>query len=221
MFTGLVEEKGELRARTPRRPGARLRVRCAMGPLVLGESIACDGVCLTVAAILPDGFEADASAETLALTTLGALPPGAPLNLERATPLGGRMGGHIVSGHVDGLGRVVEVKPLGDARHVTFTMPGELAPLVAKKGSVAVNGVSLTVNEVTLERFSVVLVPHTRDKTGLDALAPGAAVNLEADVLARYVARQLATRGGEGATDAGGARDDAAWLDRLNRAGYT
>jgi riboflavin synthase len=243
VFTGLVETMGRLRRRTARGPDARLVVEGALevsdSPIELGESIAVDGVCLTVAAIVSPGsigepvvFEADASAETLAKTTLGALETGAAVNLERAVRLGGRMGGHIVSGHVDGVGRVADKTPLGAAVKVVFEAPRELMRFVAPKGSVAVSGVSLTVNGVSpvsaadgahqlRDRFDVVLVPHTREKTSLDALGVGAPVNLEVDLLARYVARLLESASGANKTEAEGpAGADASWLDRLARAGY-
>ncbi len=233
MFTGLVEEKGTLAGRVTRGPGARLSLRCKMAPLVLGESIAVDGVCLTVEAIVAGGFEAEASAETLARSTLGARAVGASVNLERATPLGGRMGGHVVAGHVDAVGSLVEKKPVGEALKVTFAFPTELSAFIAEKGSIAIDGVSLTVNGVSADRFDVVLVPHTRGATSLDALAVGTKVNLEVDVLARYVARQLAvlgihSAGPSGVSPAkasgmgeGAASSDEAWLSRLSRAGYT
>jgi riboflavin synthase len=192
-------------------------VACDLGasePLVLGESVSVDGVCLTVDAISPDGFEADASAETLARTTLGALPPGAPVNLERAMRAGDRFGGHVVGGHVDAVGEVVARRPVGEAVEVAFRVPRALAPLFATKGSVAVNGVSLTVNGVSAEGFDVTLIPATQRATGLAALPVGARVNVEVDVLARYVARQLAL--GTGPTGS----DDDAWRERLARGGY-
>ena len=229
MFTGLVEAKGTLERISARGGDARLVVKgdFEREPLALGESIAVDGVCLTVAAIVRPGpgtcvFEADASAETLEKTTLGGLVAGTHVNLERAVPIGGRMGGHIVSGHVDGVGRIAEKTPVGGAVKVVFEVPHELARFIAQKGSICVSGVSLTVNNVTGNRFDVVLVPHTREKTSLDIQPVGARVNLEVDVLARYVARLLEvgrspTSAGEGA-DA--AASDAAWTERLQRAGY-
>lgn len=231
MFTGLIEQRGTLAGRTRRGPGARLRVHgLAPSFLVLGESIAVDGVCLTVDAITPEGFEADASAETLERTTLGALELGSGVNLERALAVGGRLGGHIVGGHVDVVSSLVEKRPLGDAVELDFALPAVLAHLVAEKGSVAVNGVSLTVNRVTDALFSVVLIPASQRVTQLHTLRPGARVNLEADVLARYVARLAATLGppamqlgtsvadsGAGTTDS---KKDALWEDLLSRAGY-
>ena len=234
MFTGLVEEKGALLGRSPRGPGARLLVGCPLlcngAPLELGESISVDGVCLTVDKILKDAFEADVSHETLTKTTLGSVPVGGHVNLERALPLGGRMGGHIVSGHVDGTGTVAEKRSVGDTLQVAFTMPRELARYVAQKGSICVNGVSLTVNEVSLDRFSVVLVPHTIQKTSLHGIDVGARVNLEVDVLARYVARLQDVPAASGVTGVSGASgvssgtdtttNDAAWLAKLQRGGF-
>ena len=226
MFTGLVETKGTVDriADASRGPGAsdtRLVIRGELGPeaLVLGESIAVDGVCLTVASIVKPGpglcsFEADASAETLAKTTIGDLRPGTHVNLERAMPLGGRMGGHIVSGHVDGVGTIAEKTPVGGAVKVVFQLPRELVRYVAPKGSICVSGVSLTVNNVNGDQFDVFLVPHTRDKTSLDALPVGAKVNIEVDLLARYVARLLET------SSSSSGSSDAAWTERLQRAGY-
>lgn len=226
MFTGLIETKGTLVRIARRGHDARLVVRGELEreALALGESIAVDGVCLTVATIVEPGpgvcvFEADASSETLAKTTLGALSAGAHVNLERAMPLGGRMGGHIVSGHVDGVGRIAEKTPVGGAVKVAFQLPAELVRFVAPKGSVCVSGVSLTVNNVTGDHFDVVLVPHTRDKTSLDALPVGAPVNIEVDLLARYVARLL-EHGRVATADTANAASDAAWTERLQHAGY-
>ncbi len=194
MFTGLVEATGVLSGRLARGPGARLRFRAELdgGPLALGESIAVDGCCLSVAALAADGFEVDASAETLARTTLGRASPGKLVNLERALRAGDRFGGHFATGHVDGLGELVDRRPVGDPVAMTFAVPSHLARFVAEKGSIAVNGVSLTVNAVTpANRFDVVLIPITLQKTSLAALAPGDAVNLEVDLIARYVARLM------------------------------
>jgi riboflavin synthase len=211
MFTGLVESKGTLLRRVQRGRDARLVLRGDLvdaptvptpagrprEPVALGESIAVEGVCLTVDVILEAGgpgdtvFEVDASSETLERTTLGALPPGATINLERALRVGDRLGGHIVSGHVDGVGRVMSVVPIANATKVCFEAPTELAKLIASKGSICVNGVSLTVNGASGAAFDVMLIPHTREKTSLDTLAPGSLVNLEVDLLARYVARLL------------------------------
>ncbi|MGD0679495.1 MAG: riboflavin synthase [Polyangiaceae bacterium] len=195
MFTGLVATLGMLAARSPRGPGARLKINAQFedGPLLLGESIAVDGACLSVVAIHPDGFEADASSETLARTTLGRLPPDTPVHLERALRAGDRLGGHLVTGHVDGVGSLVERRPLGDSIWMSLRVPTELRRFVAEKGSVTVDGVSLTVNAVRGEHFEIALIPHTLEKTKLGALSPGESVNLEVDIIARYVSRLMST----------------------------
>jgi riboflavin synthase len=204
MFTGLVEAMGTIAARQARGPGARLAIRTALGatstgdPLALGESIAVDGACLTVDALLPDGFEVDASAETLSRTTLGALAAGSPVHLERAVRPGDRLGGHIVTGHIDGVGSLAERRPDGEAFWMRFSMPRELARFVAEKGSIAVDGVSLTVNAAGPDSFEVTISPHTADKTKLGTLASGGSVNLEVDLVARYVARLTSLDPGPG-----------------------
>lgn len=216
MFTGIVMAKGTLVRRNQHGESARLVLRGALGgePLALGESIAVDGVCLTVDKILdPDTFEVDASSETLAKTTLGTALVGGALNLERALAVGARLGGHLVSGHVDGVGSVVEKVPSGTALKVVFETPPDLGRFIAPKGSVCVSGVSLTVNGANRNRFDVMLIPHTRDKTSLDALDVGSQVNIEVDVLARYVARLLEAEKEEPAPD-------SRMLDRLRASGY-
>lgn len=216
MFTGLIETTGKLVRRTPSGRDARLVVSGALGgePLALGESIAVDGVCLTVAAIVDaQTFEADASSETLAKTTLGGLEPGRAVNLERALAVGQRMGGHIVTGHVDGVGKIAAKEPVGGALKVTFEAPSELAKFIAPKGSICVCGVSLTVNGVSGNKFDVMLIPHTREKTSLDGLGVGAPVNLEVDIVARYVLRFMDVSKSSGSSD-------AAWMDRLQQAGF-
>ncbi len=216
MFTGIVEEVGTLRARQARGPGARLTIACAFRPLVLGESIAVAGVCLTVDAIVEGGFEADASAETLERSSLATARPGARLNLERALLPTSRLGGHIVAGHVDATASLLSRKPLGEATQLRFGVADALARFVAPKGSIAIDGVSLTVNEVDREGFDVVVIPHTLRATTLVDLSPGDRVNLEVDVLARYVARQLDLSRDRGAD----ASSDASLLSALGRAGY-
>ncbi|MBK8253017.1 MAG: riboflavin synthase [Polyangiaceae bacterium] len=227
MFTGLVETTGELRSRSGS-PVARALIEARFnGALVLGESISVNGVCLTVDAILPNGFVADISAETLARTTLGELLLGSKVHLERATPAGGRLGGHIVSGHVDGVGKVVERKPSGSAIALSVSAPVDLAPFIATKGSVAVDGVSLTVNRATgPERtsdvvFDLMLVPHTLGVTFLADLRPGDRVNVEVDLLARYVARRLEFQD-HPAKNAlhGEPHDDERILQKLRTSGY-
>ncbi len=196
MFTGLVEATGVLGDREGRGPGARLRFRTELGgePLVLGESISIDGCCLSVAALRGDGFEVDASGETLSRTTFGRLAPGSVVNLARSLRVGDRMGGHLVTGHVDGVGELVERRPVGEAVAMTFAAPAGLARFVAEKGSIAVAGVSLTVNAVgRAGHFDVTLIPITLSATNLGALSPGDRVNLEVDLVARYVARLMDT----------------------------
>jgi riboflavin synthase len=225
MFTGLVETVGALRRRTGGAT-ARALIEASLGQLTPGESVNVNGACLTVDRIAPDGFECDLSAETLERTTLGALPEGAKLHLERATPLGGRLGGHIVLGHVDGIGHVTERAPVGAAVRLRVRAPAELARFLAPKGSIAVDGVSLTLNEVDSRpggTFEVMLVPHTLGRTFLGELRPGAAVNLEADILARYVARQLEVSAlggaGQGETDGHIERDERL-LEKLRAGGF-
>ena len=194
MFTGLVAANGTIARREARGPGARLTIRGQLPdePLAMGESIAIDGVCLSVVGIVGDGFEADATAETLARTTLGELPLGRSVNLERAVRAGDRLGGHLVTGHVDAVGALAERRPVGEAVQMTFELPRELSRLVAEKGSIAINGVSMTVNAARDATFDVVVIPITQQATNLGALAVGQHVNLEVDLIARYVARACA-----------------------------
>ena len=199
MFTGIIEGVGNLAAREDR--GGDARFTFAVGSLPfdnvqLGESIAVNGVCLTVVGFDDASFQADASNETLALTTLGALPVGAALNLERAMRPSDRLGGHLVSGHVDGLGRVLSVHDDARAQRWRFAAPVGLLKYIAKKGSICVDGVSLTVNEVDGEGFEVALIPHTVAHTRFAETKVGDAVNLEIDLVARYVERLLGERSG-------------------------
>jgi riboflavin synthase len=197
MFTGIVAAVGRIASMQPAAGGARVEIDAgglALDDVAIGDSIAVNGVCLTAVALTPDRFTVDVSAETLRVTA-GFLP-GAEVNLEKALRLADRLGGHIVSGHVDGVGRVTEIAAAGESRVVTIAVPPELARYVARKGSIAVNGVSLTVNEVQGERFSVNLIPHTLAATTFHAVSPGAPVNLEVDMLARYIERMLETSRG-------------------------
>jgi riboflavin synthase len=193
MFTGLVATMGSVLTLSSRGPGLRMsfEARFEGEPLVLGESIAVDGCCLTAAAVMAEGFEVDASAETLARTTLGRLAPRGVVNLERALRLGERLGGHLVTGHVDGIGELVSRRTVGETLAMTLSIPESLHRFVAEKGSVAVNGVSLTVNKVTSVGFEVTLIPSTLAQTNLGRLAPGDRVNMEIDLIARYVARLM------------------------------
>ena len=196
MFTGLVQGVGHLAARTARGGDARLRIAIGTLPLAdaqLGESIAVNGVCLTVVAFDGTAFEADASNETLALTTLGVLPIDAPLNLERALRASDRLGGHLVSGHVDGVGKVLAIEPDARAQRWRFAAPQPLLRYIAKKGSICVDGTSLTVNEVDELGFEVALVPHTVAHTAFQATRTGDPVNIEVDQVARYVERLLSS----------------------------
>lgn len=213
VFTGLIEHVGKLATRTPRGGGARLRFRALFAsPIAIGESISVSGVCLTADAITTDGFEADASAETLSKTTLGALAPGARVNLERALTLEKRLGGHMVSGHVDGEGHLVSRAAMGDAEKLVFRAPHELMRFVAPKGSISVDGISLTVNEVEGETFSVAIIPRTTKETTIGDVPEGGAVNLEVDVIARYVLRAMEA--------SKTSSSDATWLELLKRNGY-
>ena len=204
MFTGLIEGIGTLAGREPRGGDARLRIDAGTlrwigqgaADIALGESIAVNGACLTVAAFDAGGFEADASNETLALTTLGELAIGRPLNLERAMRPNDRLGGHLVSGHVDGVGRVLHHWDDGRAQRWLFEAPAALRRYIANKGSICVDGVSLTVNAVDDRGFEVALVPHTLQHTAFAQTAIGDPVNLEIDLVARYVERLLAMRDG-------------------------
>lgn len=194
MFTGLIEAVGRLRDKQPR--GGDLRLRVAVGTLPfadvqLGESIAVSGVCLTVVEFDGDSFAADVSNETLSRTTLGELPVGAAVNLERAMLPTTRLGGHLVAGHVDGFGRVVAIGEDARSQRWRFAAPASLMRYLAEKGSVCVDGVSLTVNAVGADWFEVNLVPHTVAHTAFEHTPVGAAVNLEVDLVARYVERLM------------------------------
>ena len=195
MFTGIVTDVGEVVAMTPRGELRRLRIACSYDPdgIALGASIACSGVCLTVVAVAREGartiFEIDAAAETLAVTTVGTWACGTRVNLERALKIGDELGGHIVTGHVDGVARIISRDDFDDMSRFWVEAPRALSRFIAKKGSVALDGVSLTVNEVDGDRFSVLLIPHTLSVTTLGARRAGDALNIEVDLMARYAAR--------------------------------
>jgi riboflavin synthase len=194
MFTGIITDIGTVRS-AEQRGDLRLVIGChyEMDGVAIGASIACSGVCLTVVDKGSDWFAVDLSAETVSRTAQGAWEQGARLNLERALKVGDELGGHIVTGHVDGIGQVLDITVEGDSRRVTIGVPAKLAPYIAQKGSITVDGVSLTVNEVRdsggTTSFGLNLIPHTFAVTTLGALSEGQAVNLEIDVLARYLAR--------------------------------
>ncbi len=192
MFTGLVSDIGVVERIAPRQGGARLTLRPKALPvdaLALGESVACSGVCLTVVERGGGLVSFDAVPETLARTTVGAWRAGSPVNLERALSLADRLGGHLVQGHVDAVGKVLSRAAEGQGARLRVSLPAPIAPLVAEKGSIAVDGVSLTVAAVGRDWFEVALIPETLARTTLGAAQPGTAVNLEADVVARHVAR--------------------------------
>ena len=199
MFTGIITGVGTVRDVSPIGDGRDMRLTIGApwpdtAAIPIGASVACAGCCLTAVAVGADWFAVNVSAETLARTRLGGWRPGTKLNLERSLRLGDEMGGHIVSGHVDGLGTVAEVRRENASWRVLVELPPELARFVAEKGSVAVDGVSLTVNHVERCRFGVNLIPHTWSETTLGLLKPGDQAHIEIDMLARYVARLAEAR---------------------------
>lgn len=196
MFTGLVTDLGSVERLAP---GAVTDLWIASsypGDFQLGESIACDGVCLTVVEFRGQSFKVQAAPETLRRTTLGTWAPGTRVNLERALRMGDRLGGHWVQGHVDGVGTILETRPDGGSWAMTFSLPPELAPFFVEKGSVCIDGVSLTLTHVSADRFGVMLIPETQARTSLGRKQVGHKVNLEADIIGKYVARMMGGRGG-------------------------
>jgi riboflavin synthase len=192
MFTGLVEAVGAIAALERMPPGIRMRVETALGAeLMPGDSLAVNGVCLTVVSADKSGIHADVSPETARVTTLGTARCGAIVNLERPLRADGRLGGHFVQGHVDATAAVDEIREDGDSRWMTVRFPSEIASYIVRKGSIAVDGVSLTVAGVEDQRFGVQVIPYTWAHTNFHALKAGDVVNLECDVLAKYVARAL------------------------------
>jgi len=190
MFTGIITAVGSITTSEPTSGGVRVRVAApdlGLADGQVGESISVNGVCLTAIVITASGFDADVSRETLRCSA--GFEAGMRVNLERALRLSDRLGGHLVSGHVDGVGVVVSIEPAGDNRVFWFKAPSDVARYIAVKGSIAINGVSLTVNEVKDMQFSINIIPHTLAATNLGALTAGAGVNLEADTVARYIER--------------------------------
>jgi len=200
MFTGIVTDVGEILSVHPRAEGlSRLKIGCSYprASIVDGASIACNGVCLTVVSAGQEDrtwFAADAAAETMAITTVGTWRAGTKINLERPLKIGDELGGHIVAGHVDGMAEVMVREDLPDMARFTLRAPRELARFIAPKGSVTLDGCSLTVNEVAQDTFTVLIIPHTLAVTVLTGWRAGSAVNLEVDLMARYAARLVETR---------------------------
>lgn len=194
MFTGIITHQGQILEVQDEGGGRRLTIGASgldLARLALGASVAHSGICLTVAAKSGASYAVHASPETLARTTLGTWRKGESINLETSLRLGDELGGHLVFGHVDGLGRIVTIEPVGESFRLVLDLPSDLRPLVAVKGSIAVDGISLTVNEVTEAGVGLMIIPHSWSVTTLRHRRPGDAVNIEADMLARYVARQL------------------------------
>ncbi len=197
MFTGIITAQGEVRDITHAGTSQDMRVTiatppeflAAQGGTAIGASIACSGCCLTATALGPDWFAVDVSGESVSRTTLGGWAPGTRINLERALRLGDELGGHMVSGHVDGLGEITAITPEQGSLRIGVRVPAPLHRYIAAKGSVAIDGISLTVNEVEGQDFGVNIIPHTAEHTTLGLRRPGDAVHIEIDMLARYVAR--------------------------------
>jgi len=196
MFTGIVTDIGEVVAIEQRAEGLRrLTIACAYDTtsIAIGASICCSGVCMTAVATAKNTFSVDAATETLKVTTVGRWRTGTRINLEHSLKIGDELGGHLVSGHVDGLAELVARQDLTDMARLTLRVPKPLARFVAQKGSVALDGVSLTVNDVADDQFAVLIIPHTLSVTTLGAVKSGDALNLEVDVIARYAARLMET----------------------------
>jgi riboflavin synthase len=192
MFTGLVEAVGEIAEIKPMPAGYRLRVATSLAPeLQPGDSLAVDGVCLTVISADSEGIHADVSPETARITTLGSVKRGARVNLERPLRADARLGGHFVQGHVDGTGTIEDIRAEGDSHWITVTFPHSMAPFIVRKGSIAVNGISLTIAGADARRFDVQIVPFTWTHTNLQHSRAGDAVNLECDILGKYVVHAL------------------------------
>lgn len=193
MFTGIITDLGTVASVDATEGGTRFEIQTAYdtSTVDIGASIACNGCCLTAVALGDDTFSVDVSRESLDRTTLGAWQKGRKINLERSLKLGDELGGHLVSGHVDCVGAVADVRPDGDSTRFTIRVPVDFVKFIAEKGSVAIDGVSLTVNEVSDDTFGVNIIPHTGEVTTFGGLKAGDAVNIEIDMLARYVARLL------------------------------
>lgn len=202
MFTGIVEEKGTVLSleRTPQKCRLSIKAEIVLRGTIIGDSIAVNGVCLTVTDIAEGSFSADVMPETLRRSSLGCLKAGSPVNLERAMAADGRFGGHIVSGHIDGTGKISSVKKEGNALLVSIAAPDNILRLIVEKGSVAIDGISLTVTKVTKTDFSVSIIPHTASETALLSKKAGDTVNLENDIVGKYVERLLSVPESKGIT---------------------
>jgi riboflavin synthase len=194
VFTGIIEDLGSIESVEPLEAGSRLKIATALptAEFAMGESICCNGACMTVVEIADKTFAIDVSAESLRRTTLADLSPGDPVNLERSIRLQDRLGGHLVSGHVDGTGRVESIRPEGESAIYRFAVPEALTPLLVEKGSVAVDGISLTCFNCDGGGFDVAVIPHTTSVTTLGVRKPGDGVNIENDLLGKYVERLTA-----------------------------
>lgn len=199
MFTGIIEGTGVVSSLKKTEEGAQITIESHfdLERLNIGDSIAANGCCLTVTSRLGNKFWADLSSETLALTTFGHLQEGAALNLERPLKIGGRLGGHIVQGHIDGVGKVIGLEPVGESKELTIQVSQSLSRFLLKKGSVAVDGISLTVNCCNKESFKVMIIPHTQLKTTVECLKIGDFVNLEVDIVGKYVEKLTHLDSGE------------------------
>lgn len=222
MFTGIVEELGYVRRVLPGAQAGKIVIQAStvLEGTKIGDSIAVNGVCLTVVQMGADEFTADVMPETLRKSGLGQLKTGDPVDLERAMPADGRFGGHIVSGHIDGVGRIVEVRAEQNARIVTIQAPQEVLALVVEKGSIAIDGISLTVAGVTPTTFSVSIIPHTAEQTVLLKKRAGDMVNLENDIVGKYVQKLLGDRQGGQAGSGGSGGSGGISLEYLQANGF-
>jgi riboflavin synthase len=212
MFTGLIQDVGEVKAFVPHGKGASLTIQCALDleTVEIGESIAVNGACLTVVEMSGSSFKADLSPETLSRTALSGIKTGTLVNLERALRLGDRLGGHLVQGHVDGVGTLEAVNEVGESWEITWRLPIELMQTVIEKGSIALDGVSLTVAKLEGQRVTAAVVPHTAEMTAITRTPLGSAVNVETDMIGKYVQRLVKGQDGEHGLS----------LDVLKKAGY-
>lgn len=224
MFTGIVEEKGTVKYINIAGVSGSIAVKASkvLEGTKIGDSIAVNGVCLTVVTLQPDGFSADVMAETLRRTSLGQCQPGDRVNLERAMAADGRFGGHIVAGHIDGTGTVQSVTPEGNAVWVTIAAPKEILRYIVEKGSIAIDGISLTVAYVDDSVFKVSVIPHTGEETTLLSRKPGDIVNLENDIVGKYIEKLMGIRapGAEDTEEAAGAGSKGITMEYLREMGF-